>query len=78
LFRKKRSDFVDFILQLSLPLITERVLKVVKEFHDVQDPNAVTINSHLQNDLKLDSLSCAELIMHIEGLRFFFPHHEPI
>ena len=53
---------------MALPLITERVLRVVCGFHEVKEPDSITPDTHFENDLKLDSLAHTELIMHIEGV----------
>ena len=58
---------------MALPLVTERVLRVVREFHEVKEPDAITNDTHFEEDLKFDSLAHTELIMHIEGFFFSFP-----
>lgn len=50
---------------LDRTVVTERVLEVIKSFEKV-DESKVTINSHLEKDLGLDSLDTVEVVMGIE------------
>ncbi|KAJ1297117.1 hypothetical protein BS78_01G353300 [Paspalum vaginatum] len=46
--------------------VTERVIKVVKNFQKIDDPTKVTPDAHFKNDLGLDSLDAVEVAMALE------------
>ncbi|KAK9735827.1 hypothetical protein RND81_04G231100 [Saponaria officinalis] len=56
--------------------VTDRVLKVVKNFQNV-DSSKVTPSAHFQKDLGLDSLDTVEIVMALEEeFRFEIPDNE--
>ncbi|KAL9248288.1 hypothetical protein vseg_021628 [Gypsophila vaccaria] len=61
---------------LDKPVVTDRVISVVKNFQKVE-PSKVTPNAHFQKDLGLDSLDTVEIVMALEEeFRFEIPDNE--
>uniref|UniRef100_A0A0A9DGR0 Acyl carrier protein n=1 Tax=Arundo donax TaxID=35708 RepID=A0A0A9DGR0_ARUDO len=46
--------------------VTDRIIKVVKNFQKIEDPAKVTPDAHFKNDLGLDSLDAVEVVMALE------------
>uniref|UniRef100_A0A0E0E3H2 Acyl carrier protein n=2 Tax=Oryza meridionalis TaxID=40149 RepID=A0A0E0E3H2_9ORYZ len=46
--------------------VTERIVKVVRNFQKIDDPAKVTPDAHFKNDLGLDSLDAVEVVMALE------------
>ncbi|KAF0887864.1 hypothetical protein E2562_004068 [Oryza meyeriana var. granulata] len=46
--------------------VTERIVKVVRNFQKIDDPAKVTPDAHFKNDLGLDSLDGVEVVMALE------------
>ncbi|GJN07876.1 hypothetical protein PR202_gb19888 [Eleusine coracana subsp. coracana] len=46
--------------------VTDRIIKVVKNFQKIEDPSKVTPDAHFKNDLGLDSLDTVEVVMALE------------
>lgn len=62
------------VSQISIDNIRERVLKVVKAHEEVKEPDAVTTATNFRQDLGLDSLAHAELVMQMEGTFRLYGH----
>ena len=46
--------------------VTERTIKVVKNFQKIDDPSKVKADAHFKDDLGLDSLDAVEVVMSLE------------
>ncbi|CAN6319980.1 unnamed protein product, partial [Urochloa humidicola] len=46
--------------------VTDRIIKVVRNFQKIDDPSKVTPDAHFKNDLGLDSLDAVEVVMALE------------
>ncbi|KAL6902138.1 hypothetical protein ACP4OV_005014 [Aristida adscensionis] len=46
--------------------VTDRIVKVVRNFEKIEDPSKVTPEAHFKNDLGLDSLDTVEVVMALE------------
>ncbi|KAL5210868.1 hypothetical protein ABZP36_006491 [Zizania latifolia] len=46
--------------------VTDRIVKVVRNFQKIDDPSKVTPDAHFKNVLGLDSLDSVELVMALE------------
>ncbi len=46
--------------------VTERVVNVLKSYEKIDPAKSVTVKSHFQNDLGLDSLDVVEVVMAFE------------
>lgn len=51
---------------LDVQEVTERVIRVLKSYEKVDPAKQISVKSHFQNDLGLDSLDVVEVVMQFE------------